>query len=81
MRGSATGDNEAQPRTKDGWTRGTHIARWSGAGEDAHDAHLHNGKCLVVQQLLLPQIIIQCRSVPPSVVSDLVGGCGGGYLL
>lgn len=81
LRGSATDDNEAQPRQRADARELRKSRAVVEVGEDTRDAHLHNGECLVVQQLLLPQVIIQCRSILPSVVSDPIGGGGGGYLL
>jgi len=45
------------------------------------ETHLYNGERLVVQQLFLPQIILQRGSALLPIVSDLIGGGSGGYLL
>lgn len=82
--GSATGNRNAQP-TVDGPGHAIHATRrceHAGriGGEDTHDTHLDDGECLVVQQLLLPQVIIQRSSGLLSILSDPIGGSGG-YLL
>lgn len=49
-------------------------------GKDTRDTHLDDGECLVVQQLLLPQVIIQRSSGLLPILSDPIGGSRG-YLL
>jgi len=75
----SNGKNGAQPRT--GAREPRKLRTVVGAAGDTRDTHLHNGKCLVVQQLLLPQVIVQRRPAAPSFVRDPVRGGGGGYLL
>ena len=50
-------------------------------GKDTRATHLYNGECLVIQQLFLPQVIIQRRPALLPVLSDHIGGGSGGYLL
>ena len=50
-------------------------------GEDTRTTYLHNGECLVVQQLFLPQIIIQHRPAQFPIMTGPIRADSGRYLL